>query len=124
MSISYNTATISDRLAAVVNNIDAGSSHGVLSLGTAGMGAVIANITLPKPCGVVAGNLLTFTAPDSNLTLIAGTLGAAQLQDSAGTVVASGLTIGNSTAYDIIIVDTLVSAGVVLTLTSATITGT
>lgn len=124
MSIAYNTATINDRLTAVINNIDAGSSNGILVLGTAGMAATLASVVLAKPCGTVAGGVLTFTTPVSNTISATGTMAAAIITDSAGTTVASGLTVGTSTGYDIVASTLAIVSGSVLTLLSATITGT
>ncbi len=124
MSVAYNTATINYRLTAVVDNIDAGSTNGILVIGTAGMAATLASVVLAKPCGTVAGGILTFTAPVSNTITTAGTMAAAIITDSAGTTIASGLTVGTSTGYDIVASTLAITSGSVLTLLSATITGT
>lgn len=128
MSVHYNIPTINDRLNQVVTHIDAGSSFGVIRLMTASPVQTIATIALAKPSGTTFGGVLTFSGvPLSGGTLVttvaSNPLVAADIEDSAGTVIVSGLTIGLSTAYDILMPTTLVSAGQIITLTSATITG-
>jgi hypothetical protein len=124
MSITYNQATINARLNAVVTNIDAGPSFGQMRLLTAGS-ATVALIALLKPSGTVSGGVLTFSGLPLNsaTTVTGGTVAAADIEDSTGTVVASGLTVGNSTAFDVAMGTTSVSSGQIITLTAATITG-
>ena len=128
MTVNYNQATINGRLNVVVTNIDAGPSFGVmrilggpnLPLQTVGL------INLKKPSGTVSGGVLTFSGLPlaAPLTLIGTNITAADIEDSTGLIVASGLTVGNSTASDIVMNTTLVSSGQTITLISATITGT
>lgn len=125
MSITYNTSTLNDRMNAVVNNIDAGGGNGVLRLGTAGMSVVIATMSLDFPSGTVAGGVLTFSGmPLGDLAAAnGGILANARIEDSNGVIVASGLTIGQSSAFDIVMSSLNVIAGETVSITSATITG-
>lgn len=122
--INYNTTTINQRLTVVVNNIDAGPIGGILRL-LDSTSATVGTIRLLKPCGTVSSKVLTFSGLPlaAPLTLISAQIVAADIEDSTGVVVASGLTVGQSTAYDIVMGNTTVSSGQIVTLTYATITG-
>jgi len=127
MSVSYNTPTITDRLIAVKNHIDGGSTNGTLHLTLSDTSQVVSVIPLQSPCGVVGGSVLTFalplTAPTVINALSSNPLAYADVRDSNGTVIVSGLTVGLSTHYDIVMVSNNILAGQGITLTSATITG-
>lgn len=124
MSIIYNGTVINQRLGVVVTNIDAGAGNGQMRL-LSSASATVGLVQFNKPCGTVSGGVLTFSGLPlaAPLTLVSGQVTAADLEDSAGTVVASGLTVGNSTAYDIVMSSVIVSTGQIITLTYATITG-
>ena len=124
MSVNYNTTTINDRLQDVISNIDAGAGNGVMVLSSSAS-ATMASITLQKPCGAVSGGVLTFAGLPLGgpLVIETGYIAGASVQDSAGTTVISGLTVGLSTSYDIVMASTLVSSGDSIALTYATITG-
>ena len=128
MTVRYDIPTINDRLAQVVTHIDAGVGNGVLRLMTTTPSQTVVLVTLAKPSGTATGGVLTFSGlPLSGgilvTTVASNPLASADIEDSAGTVIVSGLTIGLSTSYDILMPSTLVSAGQTITLTSATITG-
>ena len=125
MAVTYNTTLTNQRLTLVVNAIDAGAGNGVLYIGTAGMAAILATIILAKPCGTVASRVLTFSVPRTDVAAdAAGTAEAARIEDSAGTIVVSGLTVGlAASSPDIIISSTTVTIGDIVSLISATITG-
>ena len=98
MPVIYSTAAKAARMQAIVNLIDAGASVGKLQLGTSLMGTVLASVDLAKPCGTVAGSVLTLagfprTDTDADAT---GTPVAAQIVDSNGNVIISGLTVGTT----------------------------
>lgn len=124
MAVVYNTATKNARLQAVVGQIDAGGAAGSIEIGTAGMGTVLAQLTLDYPCGTVASGVLTFSGfPKTDTSANAtGTAAAAVIKDSTGTVVVSGLTVGTS-GTDIVLNSTAIDAGEVVTLNTAAITG-
>jgi len=117
----YNQTTINGRLNVVVSNIDAGAGVGQMRiLGTLG---TVALIPLQKPSGTVSAGVLTFSGlPLGSATLINDTVVGADIEDSTGLVVASGLTVGPSSAFDIVMPITTVSSGII-SLVLATITG-
>lgn len=125
MAIIYNATLKNTRLQDVINAVDAGASFGVLVIGTsalAGATGVLATITLPKPSATKAGGVLTLSGvPLTTTATAAGTAAKAELRDSIGTVVASGLTVG-TTGADIIINATAISVGQTVQLNSGTIT--
>ncbi len=92
MSVIYSIPCINNRLLGVVTTIDAGAGNGLLVL-LAGS-TVICSITLQKPSGTASGGVLTFTAPLLGTAAAAGSVTTAQLLDSTGAVVVSGLTAG------------------------------
>lgn len=108
---------------AVVTQIDAGAGFGVLRVGTVGMATTICAIPLAKPSGSAAGGVLTFVVPDSATVTASGVMAAASIEDSNGNIIASGLTVGTVAGFDLIVVSTTISAGNILSLVSATITG-
>lgn len=124
MTITYNSATLNGRLNVVITNIDAGAGFGIMRL-LSSASQTVATIQLQKPSATAANGVAIFNGLPlaSPLTLISGQIVAADLEDSAGNVVASGLTVGISTAFDVVMGTTLVSSGQIITLTFATITG-
>lgn len=108
----------------MVSQIDAGAGSGQIRLLNA-TAQTVALVGLVKPCGVVSGGVLTFSGPPlaAPLTLISGQIISADIEDSNSTVVASGLLVGTSTGYDIVMANPVVSSGQIITLTYATITG-
>lgn len=126
MAVTYNTATKTDRMQAVVDNIDAGAGPGTLEIGTAAMALVLATFTLADPCGTVSGAVLTLDFdPDISDTSAddTGTAAAAQIKDSDGTVIISGLTVGLVSSGENVELDNLsISVGQTVTLTTGTLT--
>lgn len=124
MSVNYNVNVINDRLQVVVDAIDAGAAAGKLQLGTSSMAVILVTFVFSDPCGTISSGVLTF----SNMPITdpyaanTGTASAAQIIDSTGTVIASGLTVGTS-GTDVIISQTHISMGDIVALTAATITG-
>lgn len=123
MAVTYASDVKNDRMTAVLNQIDAGGAAATLSIGTAGMGTVLADIVLAYPCGTVSGGVLTFSSfPRSDTSANAsGTAAAARIRDSAGNDVVTGLTVGTS-GTDIILDSTSISITQTVTLNSASIT--
>lgn len=124
MAVTYSTACKQARLEAVIAQIDGGSGAGTLEIGTSGMGTVLATLTLADPCGSASGATLTFDFdPDisDSSADATGTAAAAQIKDSNGTVVISGLTVGTS-GTDIVLDSVSITAGQTVTLTTGTIT--
>lgn len=123
MAIIYSTAVKNARLLAVRDQIDGGSGPGVLQIGTAGMAVVLAEIALSDPSATATNGILTFSGfPKSDTAANnTGIAAAARIRDSAGTDVITGLTVGTSAA-DIVLDNTSINAGQVITINSATIT--
>jgi hypothetical protein len=122
MTIVYSTAVKNNRMTQVNTALGAA---GVLVIGTAalsGATGVLATVPLANPAGAVAGGVLTLGGmPRSATATAAGTAAKAELRDSGGTVVASGLTVGLSGA-DIIIGTVTISVGLTVQLNSGAIT--
>jgi hypothetical protein len=109
-------------MTAVRDSIDAGAGPGKLEIGTAGMGTVLATITLADPCGTVSGGVLTFTMPQSDVDADAtGTAAAARIRDSNNNDVVTGLTVGTS-GTDVILDSVNLTILQNVTINSATIT--
>lgn len=123
MAVTYTTAVKTARMNAVKDQIDAGAGAGKLEIGTAGMASVLATITLADPCGTVTNGVLTFSGmPRSDTSADAtGTAAAARIRDSNNVDIVTGLTVGTSAA-DIILDSTSITAGQTVTINSATIT--
>lgn len=127
MAITYSSTVKTARLTAVLTDLDSGTGSGILKIGTAGMGTVLATITLgsggAKPSGVVSGNTLTLSGAMSDTSADAtGTAAAAAIYRADGTTaVITGLTVGTS-GSDINLSSTSITAGQTVTITSAVIT--
>jgi hypothetical protein len=137
MSITYATATANARLAAEFTaavsgqSVDGGSSYGQLVIGTsalAGAVGVLATITLQKPSVSIASKVATVSGvPLSTTASAAGTAALAELHDSAGNVIVSGITVGTAGSGANVIIGTVsgalvLSIGETVTLASATFT--
>lgn len=121
MAVTYTTAVKNARLEAVVSQI---GTTGVLEIGTTGMASVLATIALNNPAGTVTGGVLTFSGfPKSDISADnSGTAAAARIRTaSGGTDIITGLTVGTS-ASDINLDSTSITAGQTVTINSATIT--
>lgn len=119
MAVTYTTALKNTRLDAVVTAIGA---SGKLEIGTAGMGTVLATITLDATAGTTSGGVLTFSGfPKSDSSADAtGTAAAARIRTSANADVVTGLTVGTS-GTDVVLDSTSITSGQVVTINSATI---
>lgn len=124
MAVVYPTGVKNARLDAVAAKIDAGIGPGKLEIGTAGMASVLATIQLSDPCAAAAASgILTFSGfPKSDASADAtGTAAAARIRDSDNNDVITGLTVGTSDT-DIVVDSTSITAGQMVTVSSATIT--
>lgn len=123
MPIVYSTATINARLNAVVSTIDAGAGNGILNVFTSSS-ALAVSITLAKPSGNVSNGVLVFLGvPLVGHTVANGTATSVNITDSNGNTVVSGLTVGNSSAFDVVMPITAITSGQLAALTFATIIG-
>jgi hypothetical protein len=122
MTVSYAQALKDQRMTAVLTAIDAQSSYGYIEIGTAGMAALLVVITFSKPSFTEANSTLTMLgAPKTGTASAGGVAASARIKDSAGNIQVSGLTVGMSNS-DIILSNTSIVNGQVVTLNSATIT--
>lgn len=124
MAVTYSTTVKNNRLDEVTAGIDAGAGAGKLEIGTSGMAATLAVITLNDPSATSAtGGVLTlagFPKSDSSATGT-GTAAAARIRTSTNGDVITGLTVG-TTGTDIILDSVSITAGQTVTINSATIT--
>ena len=121
MAVIYPAAVKNARLAAVVSQI---GGAGVLEIGTAAMGSVLATINLNSTAGTATGGVLTFSGfPKSDSVADAsGTAAAARIRTSTGgTDIVTGLTVGLS-ASDVNLDSVSITAGQTVTINSAAIT--
>ena len=122
MAVTYATDVKTDRMQAVVDQIDAGAGAGYIEIGTAAMAVTLATITLADPCGTVTGAVLTFTMPKSDTSADAdGTAAAARIRDSDNNDCITGLTVGTG-SEDIVLDSVSITTGQTVTINSATIT--
>ena len=122
MTVAYSTTVANSRLTVVRDAIDGGPAAGVLKIFTAAYATLLATLTLSDPCGTVAAKVLTFSGmPKSAVAGNTGTAAIARFEDSTGTIVADGLTVGTS-GTDVIIDNTSIASGQTVNLTAATIT--
>jgi hypothetical protein len=121
MAVNYSTAVKNARLQAA---IDAIGSAGLLKIGTTGMGAVLATITLGSPAfSAPSGGAMNLNgAPISDTAADAtGTAAAAQITTSGGTVVIDGLTV-STTGANINLNSVAIQVNQTVTISSGTIT--
>lgn len=124
MTVVYNGTLRNTRLQDVATAIDAGGAPAVLRL-LSGGGTVLSSLSLSRPCGTVAGQVLTFAALTADPAAVnSGTATAARIDDSNGSNVISGLTVSSAAGSDIILTPTAtIVAGQAVQITSATISG-
>jgi len=120
MAVTYTTTVKNARLDAVVTAI---GSTGVIEIGTSGMAAILATITLNASAGTASGGVLTLSGfPKSDIADGTGTAAAARIRTATGgTDIVTGLTVGTS-ASDINLDSVTITTGELITLTAATIT--
>lgn len=127
MAITYSSTAIDYRLGGVVSAIDSGAGNGVLRLYSSG--ALLSTMTLSKPCGVVGGGVLTFFVPDLDPAASGtGNANEGRMENSVGTVMISGLSVGIPLSGANIIISnglnsTLINAGQSVAMVSGQIIG-
>lgn len=103
------------------------SGSGTLVIGTSalsGTTGVLVTIALQKPSFSYSGSAATLLGvPLSANASATGTAALANLRDSSGNTIISGLTVGTA-ATDIILNSVAINSGQSVTITSGTITGT
>jgi len=117
------SAALRDDIAtAILNEIDTGAGTAMLEIGTAGMASILAQVPFAVPSGTVASGVLTFTMPQTDASANAtGTAAEARIVNRNGDTVISGLSVGVSGA-DVNLATVSISAGVSVTINSASIT--
>src|SRR3990172_4858345 len=120
--IVYSISALNSRLSAVMGLIDGGVGNGVLRVMDVSA-ATLSAVPLAKPSGSVSGGVLTLFVPQAASISSSGVAAQARLEDSNGVTVASGLTVGTTSGFDIVTVDTTLTVGDTLSLGSATIVG-
>ena len=120
----YIASVRTARLQEVLDRIDAGVAAGGarMKIYTTGRGTLLANCEMDEPAGSVTGDVLTFTTPFGDTSADnSGTPAIADIEDSDGVTVVSGLTVGTS-GTDVIVSSGTITGGVPFDITSATIT--
>jgi hypothetical protein len=133
MAVSYQTTLKTNRMQ-LVSDLTAGkvaaastgsATAGQLVIGTAalsGATGVLATITLPTTPFTISGAVATLQGvPLSATASASGTAALAELRNNAGTMVASGLTVGTGST-DIILNSTSITSGQTVTISAGTIT--
>jgi hypothetical protein len=126
MSVVYPSSIINERLQIVASAIDAAGGNGVLRLLNSA-NSVLSSLQLARPAVTVSGTLMSF----NGLALVdpaaaaSGVMTVARIEDSAGNIVISGLTVGNAASGggDITFPTNTVVAGQTVAITQAQITG-
>jgi hypothetical protein len=123
MTVSYIASLKTTRMVAVINAIDANASPGSIEIGTAGMAAVLCTIPLAKPSFSENGGVITMLGtPVSANGSATDTAAAARIKDGGGNMVVTGLTVGATQGFDIVLTSTAITSGQPVTLNSMTIT--
>lgn len=122
MTVSYDSATKSARMAATILQIDANASPAFIEICTAAYATVLVTITLADPSFTEASGVITMAgAPKSGVAGNVGTAAAARVKDGGGTVKINNLTVGAS-GSDINLSSTSITSGQTVTLSSGSIT--
>lgn len=141
MAINYAAATKNNRLKmaflagavtpAAGESVDSGAGVGVLVIGTSalsGATGVLATIALQKPSVTITGGVATIAGvPLTVSATAAGVAAKAEIRDSAGNVVVSGLVVGGTAegttaGADIILNASTLANGESVVLNSGTVT--
>lgn len=125
MAVTYAASLKNTRMAAVRDAIDAAATAGTLEIGTAGMAAILATITLADPASTVTADVLTLAGvPVSDTSADnTGTAAEARIKDGDGNAVVTGLTVTATGGGGDIELDNLsIEAGQEVKINSGTIT--
>jgi hypothetical protein len=121
------SSVVDAKLQVVLNAIDGGTGNGIITLKAGG--TTVSTLTLNKPSGSVSGGVLSFITPLTDpLAVGTGNVTTGTISDSAGSVVASGLSAGvPGSGADIWVFNglnsTLITAGQTVQVLAARITG-
>jgi hypothetical protein len=123
MAVNYRASLKATRMQAVLDDIDNNASAAHLKIYNAAFALLLADITLLKPSFSRAAAVLTLLGvPLSDASADnTGTAALARIVDGAGTVIVDNLSVGTS-ASDIILNSTSITATQTVTITAGTIT--
>jgi hypothetical protein len=122
LSVNYDTATKTARMAATILQIDADASPAKIEICTASFASVLVTITLQDPSFTESSGVITMAgAPKSGVASAAGTAAVARIKDGGGTTKVNNLTVGTSGA-EINLDSVTIAVGQTVTITSGTIT--
>ncbi len=112
MSVIYSPTLRTVRMQAVLNAI----SGGIVRIGTEDMAIILANIPLVVPAGILEGDTIILTAPQSdNSAPNEGVAVEAQILNNVGEVEVSGLSVGVDSG-NVIIDDEVILVGQIVTM--------
>lgn len=122
MAVTYSATIKSARMAEVITAIDGGGGAGKLEIGTTGMAATLATITLAGTSFTESGGVITLQGvPLSVAASATGTAAEARIRDFANADCVTGLTVGTG-SEDIVLNSVAISSGQDVEITSGTIT--
>lgn len=122
MAVNYDAATKTARMVQTISQIDNNASPATIEICTAAYAAVLVIITLSKPSFTESGGVITMAGvPKSSVAGNSGTATVARIKDGGGTTKVNNLSVGTS-ASDINLNSTSITAGQTVTLTSGAIT--
>jgi hypothetical protein len=122
VTVSYDAATKTARMAATILQIDANASPAYIEICTASFAATLVTITLSDPSFTESSGVITMAgAPKSGVATNAGTAAVARIKDGGGTTKVNNLTCGTSGA-DINLNSTTISIGQTVSITAGSIT--
>lgn len=123
MAVNYRASLKATRMQAVLDDIDNHASPAKLQIWNAAFATKLAEITLDDPSFTRSAAVLTMAGvPKSDTSADAtGTAALGRIVDGGGTTICDNLTVGTS-ATDIILNSTSLTAGQTVTITSGTIT--
>lgn len=114
---SYAPSLKTKRMQAVIDEIDGALEPGFMEIGTVGVAVVMITITLDSPSFVEGSGAITMSGtPKWGTVLVDGKSVEARIRDGDGKIIVSGLTVGLTSGYDIILdaVDLIVDQTVTL----------
>lgn len=122
MAVTYTTAVKTARMQAVADLLDAGAGSAKLEVLDAA-DVLLAEFTLPEPCGTVTGAVLTldFDPDISDSANATGTAAKAQIKDGSGVAQITGLVVGVGSG-EVQLDSVSITAGQTVTITAGTIT--
>lgn len=122
MAVTYSATIKSARMAEVITAIDGGGGAGKLEIGTTGMAATLATITLSGTSFTESGGVITLQGvPLSVAASGTGTAAEARFRDFANADCVTGLSVGTG-SEDIVLNSVAISSGQDVEITSGTIT--